>query len=323
MTVTIDDFYFEKMTPEQWAQIPDNRIQRDTVRHAVKVIKNFQEIISTHLMVEAAIFPDGSLVKLDGHTRSLLWEQGRAPVPDFILVKIHKVFSLQKADYLYRTIDSRSAVDSAGDDIFGILKKKNFTGSSKIVKQGRLSLCLKVVEWARTGQAPANSIDKEAAIDQWFREIVFSDEIVTGGGGGAKVYAGIFAAMMLSVQKHGKENAAAFWRLYLSKKEEGLDATNPVIKLRLHMSDRKRDARTASMKNSREITENAIFAVHQWLRGRPIKRIRGYDLVTYLDRSLTYSKRWNQKWYGYEPELSEEQTSMFPLAASDFEPDKS
>ena len=83
------------MLPEEWFTVPDCPIQRDTKRHADKASKShLKQQSSAQWIVHMATLPDGRCFKVDGHTRSLLWEEGRLPVPEFLHVMVHPCQSL-------------------------------------------------------------------------------------------------------------------------------------------------------------------------------------------------------------------------------------
>ena len=65
-----------KMTVAEWIKVEDNPIQRDTEHHAAKA-KHLLTPLPSHAFVFACELPNGKLIKLDGHTRALLWQRGQ------------------------------------------------------------------------------------------------------------------------------------------------------------------------------------------------------------------------------------------------------
>ncbi len=64
----------KKMLVEDWIKVTPNPIQRDTEKHAAKA-KHLLTPHPTHSVVHAAELPNGKLIKLDGHTRALIWKR--------------------------------------------------------------------------------------------------------------------------------------------------------------------------------------------------------------------------------------------------------
>lgn len=65
---------YRKMLVEDWIKVEDNPIQRDTEKHAAKA-KHLMTPHPSHSFVFAAELPNGKLIKLDGHTRALMWRR--------------------------------------------------------------------------------------------------------------------------------------------------------------------------------------------------------------------------------------------------------
>src|SRR5882672_12509291 len=109
-TDIISDGGIMAMGPKDWAAIPDNPRQRDTVAHARRAAQtNLKEPHPTHLKVHMARLADGRCYKLDGHTRSYLWEIGKLEAPQAVQVQVWDVADLDAAKELYNTFDSTAA----------------------------------------------------------------------------------------------------------------------------------------------------------------------------------------------------------------------
>ena len=67
-----------RMSVDEWIKVKANPRQRDTEKHAAKA-KHLLTPSPDHAHVSAARLPNETLVKLDGHTRALLWKRGTVP----------------------------------------------------------------------------------------------------------------------------------------------------------------------------------------------------------------------------------------------------
>jgi hypothetical protein len=191
-----------QMTPHQWALVKDNPIQRDTVAHAKKAENaHLKKSSSAQLIVHAAILPDQSLIKLDGHTRSLLWQEGRLSAPEAVHVMLHKVSSIEDAIELYKHFDNPSATENAGDRLSGAYRKHALTPTSWLLRHGGITSALNLL-----GSSP-NVYD---AVGVWKQELQLLDEMDAHNS----VMPGpLIAAALATLRKHGPK-ALDFWRLY-------------------------------------------------------------------------------------------------------------
>lgn len=110
-----------RMTIAEWIRVPTNPSQRD---HANRRAAHLDRLEPQHLMVSAAELPDGTLVKLDGHTRAHRWAQApdRFPHQQILHVAVYRVQTQHEAIDLYRTFDSPDAVESSRDQLAGALR---------------------------------------------------------------------------------------------------------------------------------------------------------------------------------------------------------
>ena len=98
-----------------------NPSQRD---HINRRAAHLDRLEPQHLMVAAAQLPDGTLVKLDGHTRAHRRQSApeRFPHHQTLHVAVYPVAYLDRAIALYQTFDSKAAVESSRDQLAGALR---------------------------------------------------------------------------------------------------------------------------------------------------------------------------------------------------------
>ena len=100
----------------------DNPRQRDTEKHATMALRKHLGLSHpTHRHVSAAEFPNGDMVKLDGHTRAYLWGIGKLAQPEdgMVSVTVFKVMDKEEAKDLYDAYDNPIASMTIQDRIHG------------------------------------------------------------------------------------------------------------------------------------------------------------------------------------------------------------
>ena len=135
--------YLKTMSVSQWIAVPDCPIQRDTERHASKA-KHLLKPLDIHAVTFAAELPDGSLVKLDGHTRALLWKRNQVRHPPEVRVNVIPVKNIAEANVLYGTLDSKDALETASDKISGGFHAIEFQPKSGLLIAGGLANALRL-----------------------------------------------------------------------------------------------------------------------------------------------------------------------------------
>lgn len=268
---------------EQWTLIPNNPRQRNTERHANKIEPFLQVALAVHATVAAAQLPDGSFVKLDGHSRSLLWDANRIPTPNILTVQIYPVSSMAEAKRLYDTFDNTMAVETKADKVCGAFREIGFSPVSPLLQRGTLASALKILEYARTGdsKSTARGVDASAAVAEWRSELPCLDRIILGFTT-RKLPAGVIAAMMLTIRKRGFRAVEPFWASYLDPNETG--SVRDPHNVLLNMLRRRRDQNAmGGLVAAHDITAKAVASCEHGLAGSQIKAIRGTDITKYLD----------------------------------------
>lgn len=117
-----------------WIACPDNPIQRDTYRHAMSASNrpgsHLSKLHATHSQVVAARLPSGKHIKLDGHTRALLWQREHEaegtglkwPDSGEVTVTVYPLKNRAEAIEFYATFDNSAATENRRDKLFGALK---------------------------------------------------------------------------------------------------------------------------------------------------------------------------------------------------------
>lgn len=275
-----------KMKVSEWIKVKDNPIQRDTERHAAKA-KHLLTPLPIHAIVYAAELPNGTLVKLDGHTRALLWKRNQVQHPPEVEVNIIRVADIEEAKRLYKTIDSRDAVETIPDKISGAFNSLNFSPESGLLKQGNIAHALRISWNIKSGYSPISSGPKNKLVPFELYEAVteFSSEIFALDSfpdAHVRPTSGIVAAFILTMRKHGK-NIVPFWQMVFAnggeKKNGKMDGVQALNELILG-----RKGRAYGGSATIEMASRAVMAAEKWLADEELSAIpRPFDLTGYID----------------------------------------
>ena len=180
------------MTVEDFHDIPDNPRQRDTERHARIALKKHLAVPHpVHRCVAVAQLPNGDMYKLDGHTRSLLWSDGRLDAPDELTVDVWFCRDLDEAKQYYSTYDNNAAMETSVNKAFGALRECGYAASSSLVKQTRYTGGMRMAYLLLEGGSTGRAYDPYTATPEWLAEIKlldclhFSKHVFTAGPMGA------------------------------------------------------------------------------------------------------------------------------------------
>lgn len=265
----------------EWTRIRGNERQRNTERHADKVEHQFKVVLPQHWVVYAAQLPSGEYVKLDGHTRCLLWNEGRAPKPAHISMMVHQAADEEHVKTMYDAYDGSKSAETSADRVFGAFREHGIHPQSKLLQRGTLTSALALVESARTGVSRHGAgLKANSAVIEWKDEINCLDRIITGHES-RRMHSSIAAAMMLTVRRRGFHVVAPFWARYLAKKEEG-DVRDPHNLLLSYLRRCQAMKWTGSSTSQLDIAGKALSACENGIAGVQRTRLQGYSVLKYL-----------------------------------------
>lgn len=277
-----------KMTVANWIKVQDNPIQRDTERHAAKA-KHLLTPLAIHAIVYAAELPDGKLIKLDGHTRALLWARNQVRHPAEVECHVIPVKDIEEAKRLYQTLDSKDALESVRDKVSGAFHEQNFAPESGLLKGGNIANALRMAWNIRQGfgyrgGAPTGDPSKQFNIYAAVRE--FSNEIFALDAFQSSKFSptsGIVAAFILTNRRHGIK-VLPFWQAVFAdggeKKAGRMDGVQALVELILARKGKFGGTATA------DICSRAIMCAEKWLADEDFGTSpRPYDLTGYIDMS--------------------------------------
>jgi len=199
-----------KLTVEEWIKIDDNPQQRNTEKRALKALKyHLKELTETHLRVAAAELPNGKRYKLDGHTRSHLWEIKKLERPKAKLkCDLYYCADIKDVVDLYEHFDNPLAVETASDKLAGAFRYFKIPKTSQLWTTGGVSTALKSIYTQK--HRGMWRVDIKKTIEPFIKELRWID---TCDFRHADFPAPVFCALLMTVHKDGNA-ALGFWEAY-------------------------------------------------------------------------------------------------------------
>ena len=274
-----------EMTYEEWAAVEDNPIQRDTVGRANYALKNhLSEPKETQASVAAASL-NGKLYKLDGHTRSYLWQIGKLEkVNQMLSVTIYEANSIEDVKNLYKTFDNAKAVESAGDKISGAYRSCGIETKSELMSKGAITTAFSAI-YSYDG---VRKIDIYKIAPLWKKEIELLDSL---NANYKQITAPILAAALVTAKIYGRESLE-FWYKYannLGVKDGG--TKDAVQALTDTMIQQKLAGKTSGRDNVCAIFKKAIGAFESYRNSKQyIIGVKSIDPHKYLAKNKFFER---------------------------------
>lgn len=277
-----------RMTVKDWIAVQDNPIQRDTERHAAKA-KHLMVPLPTHAFVFACELPNGKLVKLDGHTRALLWSRGQVPHPGHVDIGIVPAKDLAHAEELYKTFDSRDALETMRDKVSGAFHRFGFEPQSGMLQAGNITNALRIAYSVFLGAAAsagnageknkkgASRTDIYVMINEFSPELFALDGLGLGTG---QMSTGVVAAFLLSFRRYGHK-VTPFWVSVIGNKGSKIDGEMDAIQAVTEMLLAKKGNYGGS--HNADITARCLKGIELWLKDAMVGRVPSpLDTLNYL-----------------------------------------
>lgn len=247
------------MTVQEWSEIPDNPIQRDTIAHAKKAKTKHLKIASaTHSRVSACRLSTGETYKLDGHTRSYLWGTRELAAPDYVNVDMYLVENMQQVEDLYKQFDNAHAAETASDRLSGAFRLHGLKPESPLLLFGGVTSAIRVATAANS------SMNIYTAIAPWMEAL---DMIDKEGFSNSSFPTGVLAGTLMTVRARGYETMP-FWRAYANdegtkdgRERDGVQALADLVR------DRRLQGTTAGFANLQDIASKSVSACLAYMRG--------------------------------------------------------
>jgi len=257
-----------KMTVDQWFDVDNFPMQRDTERRLARALKRgyLNTFLAPHADVVAVRLPDGALIKVDGHMRGLGWLLGTIARPPVELsVMVYDVANMEEAIAIYKAVDNGDAVKTGADGIYSAYQIIGFKPKSAFLRSCRLSVVLKIAEHARTGALIVKyGRDFDPEVVEWQEELRTADSLLLGHG---KCVAALGSAMLITLRRRSSR-AYKFWYQYFNAKDIELGASDPVHKLRILVRERTVAKELGAYPQTMDLTQRAISCVEAFIAGR-------------------------------------------------------
>lgn len=249
----------------EWVAVPKNPRQRDEI---VRIEKNR----ATHLMVfepkhaevAMAVLPNGERYKVDGHTRTAVWQLGLAKAPSTLTVDVYACADIAAAQLLYDHFDNTAAMESGTDRVTGAYRQAGISPNCAMLKAGEISTAIRQLYYYIHRTSPKKHM-KNIVINEgvllFAKEIELLDKVSPTR---ALFPTGILMGALLTFAYEPK-NATTFWSEYAqgggNKVDGRMDAVQALHERR--MKDRKKGN---SVKDS-ALMATSIAAVGGYKRG--------------------------------------------------------
>lgn len=285
---TGERFYQATMTPEKFGTFLTHPRQRDILRHAEAAKrKHLSGFNITQANVAAASF-EGKFYKLDGHTRSHLWESGSLQKPDKVTVTIYNCTSYDELLNLYATFDNKYAAENGSDILSGVMREAGIEVRSAMFKNYKFLTALKYAY----AHAHSNSrvrfvggTDSPEALARYVN--FFKDEIrmLDGIDPALRIFkAGVTAGAFLALKRRGDSVLPFFEALNTNrgtKTESECDGIQALHDLIMQGNYRARI-------DTALLTSRTISCVESWRAGRTyslsrlgVAGVKNTDLAEY------------------------------------------
>lgn len=286
-----------KMSPAQWAAVAPNPRQRNTEDHARRA-KHLREPHPAHAFVNAAQLPDGQFVKLDGHTRSHIWQTGDVEAPPVLTVGVWHCNSVEEAKDLYTTFDSRAATESTNDQLFGAKRDNRVEFQSELLGSVKFTNAMRSASDALFGSSKGGISTPYTLLEYWLPELKLLDSVAPSR---TKFTTGVTAAALVTLRRYGPE-IADFWQAFASnagtKLGDEMDAVQAFTERLILLRKKASGGGFASRAGTQTIIAIAVSAVEAHLSGRmystagSIKQTKGTSLGAWFIRAKATRRTW-------------------------------
>ncbi len=266
-----------EMPVEAWIALPNHPHQRNTARHAravhLKQARGATGAVANQLAQVVAARLDGAYYKVDGHTRSYLWEQGQLPRPAVLRVTIYPVASRAELDALYEVFDASTAAKTRYDQVYGGFRECGFQPRSKRLRHGFLNDALNIalrggIRGQQSRALPEVNLYRAVAVFQ--RELELLDSIDPEP---RPFYSGVVAAALIGLALYPPERVLDFFKKLQNgegnRKEGRSDPVDAVLNVIQHMTLEKRAAQTALQA---DLCARTLRGLVTWLAGPETQR---------------------------------------------------
>jgi len=177
--------------------LKDNKNQRLFEVSVGVATKDFDETLSR--------YRKGDIFCLDGNCRSEVWKRNPSLCPENVLVNVYSLDTKEKSDETYFTFDNSSASETSSDKMSGLLREKNYSAKSDVIRYGRMNTFLKKstrYSCDKDGVYLMNSSIEKKLNFHW-DEVTFLDQYQQIFNKSVKGSCNVYAALLMVGKKYG------------------------------------------------------------------------------------------------------------------------
>jgi len=254
-----------RLTLAEWHGVPANPRQRNTERRARRA-RHLRRFRPEHAVVHMALLPDGSTVKIDGHTRDWLWWLGETEgLPDGLLLICHvyPCGSLQDAARCYEAHDNRAALETTTDQVHGATRELGLAFNSPLLASEQFAFGMRLAHKLLLRQLAAGASVYDL-VARWQAELLLLDRCRPGR---TRFAGGILAGALLSFRRYG-DAALDFWVGYAAGEGNKLgDEIDPIFALAQRLASLKQRRRQVGEGNALYLVRCVLPAFERYRAG--------------------------------------------------------
>lgn len=279
-----------EMSFDDWAAIQSNPRQRNEVvrieQGRVGHLLNFDPI---HLQVSLAELPNGKRYKLDGHTRTKVWQLGLVARPKYLSVDVYRCADETAAAKLYDRFDNSVAGELGTDRVTGAYREAGIDPKSPMLREGGISTAIRSLYHYLHRTQPERDTKNDvinSAIKLFADEIEALDSIAPNR---IAFPVGVVMGALLTLAEN-ETRAKEFWAAYLGnagfKMDGRMDAVEALAKKRSKAIGKGNQAMSIGLMSA------SVAAFHGYLKGSTYDAEKGISeksrdaLRKYADRIL-------------------------------------
>ena len=246
--------------------------------------KHLATYSKTHDIVTAAVKDGNIICKLDGHTRSYLWQLGKleGPPSGKVEVKLIDVSSISEAKDLYDQYDSTPSTKKPSDIVYGACRENKFELTSNLLRSCQFITQLKVADSG--AKFCGNTYE---LVRRWKDTLLQLDSL-----GLTSNYTVLIALMLVAIRRDGIDDAGEFFKL-LDADAGTKDSRGPdgIQALKSHIDIRRAEGRTAGYDNLMDMIKRGWHCYSEWRCGRRVKSVKSSDDILDVISSNMTTKR--------------------------------
>lgn len=185
------------MSVDDFLQIERNPHQRCERLRTNKL--HLRKLVPAHSGVDIAIMPDGSLYKLNGHTRAFMWGKNKLERPKYLVVNVYSCETLDQVTDYYEHFDNNAAAKKGADTMQSGAHKAGVEFKTSWLKAGKYASMLSLA--CTHAGISLKMTPKIDLVGKFKRELVLFDAIPDLKRDNFKI--GFGAGALLALRKHG------------------------------------------------------------------------------------------------------------------------